>query len=402
MSKLDSYNGMVVSKYFKDIEDFIRLEFVCKKYNGNMKKFHFNPIPLTCKTINYFPNIETFHLWDKNEENFGNGFFYNFACNTDYVDYNNINKYFHREIKVEKKFYEIVLWFNVDYCTVEANKSQNFIFKNLKYSINDRKNVTSIGNNSFRECSSLSSVVIPSSVVSIGAKCFEKCRNLSRIDIPHYITVIGFKCLFGNETLGGFDIPPSVKWINDKEYKSDFVYVEYAIPTIQLPIDLNTNPTYAMYPNLAPFINPVGMINPVGNGPTAGNYKPVNDTYEGKNTLIQYNIPSNVISIECCCFYDCSCLSSVIIPSSVVAIGDGCFYRCRNLKSVVIPSSVTAIGSASFRECSTLSSVVIPSSVVSIGAKCFEDCKSLNNIVIPTVTTIGYDCFKSNTVVHRE
>ncbi|ELP84143.1 leucine rich repeat containing protein BspA family protein, partial [Entamoeba invadens IP1] len=51
MRGLSSYHIMIVSKYFETIKDFIKLELVCKKFRGNMVKFHFNPIPLNWKTI---------------------------------------------------------------------------------------------------------------------------------------------------------------------------------------------------------------------------------------------------------------------------------------------------------------------------------------------------------------
>ncbi|ELP83879.1 hypothetical protein EIN_438930 [Entamoeba invadens IP1] len=96
MRGLTGYHIMIVSKYLKTIIDFINLELVCKKFGGNMEKFHFNPIPLNSKTLGYFPNIETLHLWDEGDENFGNGFMTNTKENEDIEN----------EIVLKREFFE--------------------------------------------------------------------------------------------------------------------------------------------------------------------------------------------------------------------------------------------------------------------------------------------------------
>lgn len=50
--------------------------------------------------------------------------------------------------------------------------------------------VTSIGSQSFRECTRISSVSIPTSVTSIGSKAFEACIGLTSVTIPASVTLI--------------------------------------------------------------------------------------------------------------------------------------------------------------------------------------------------------------------
>lgn len=54
-----------------------------------------------------------------------------------------------------------------------------------------KSNVTSIGDEAFVGCDSLTSIVIPDSVTSIGVSAFYHCRSLISIVIPDSVTSIG-------------------------------------------------------------------------------------------------------------------------------------------------------------------------------------------------------------------
>lgn len=61
--------------------------------------------------------------------------------------------------------------------------------------------VTSIGDNAFWNCTSLSSVTIPSSVTNIGESAFSYCTNLASIIIPNSIIWIGNGAFEGCKSL---------------------------------------------------------------------------------------------------------------------------------------------------------------------------------------------------------
>ena len=66
--------------------------------------------------------------------------------------------------------------------------SESVTYKDVVYS------VTSLGENCFFLCSSLTSINIPSSVTSLGYSCFASCSSLTSINIPSSVTSLGDYC----------------------------------------------------------------------------------------------------------------------------------------------------------------------------------------------------------------
>ena len=66
--QIDLYCAFIASRFFNTIDDFINFEMINSYFYGNMTKFHYNPISLDEKLLSFFPNVETLHLYNKNDK----------------------------------------------------------------------------------------------------------------------------------------------------------------------------------------------------------------------------------------------------------------------------------------------------------------------------------------------
>ena len=176
----------------------------------------------------------------------------------------------------------------------------------------DGKKVTSIGQETFFKCSSLTSITIPDSVTSIGEWAFLGCSSLTSITIPNSVTSIGDRALYGCSSLSSINVSDNNKYYCDID-----------------GILFNKDKTEII-------------------------------KYPGKKEGTAYQIPNSVTSIGDSAFRWCSNLTNIAIPDSVTSIGDEAFSYCGILTSITIPNSVTSIGYYAFSGCSSLTCITIP------------------------------------------
>lgn len=224
-------------------------------------------------------------------------------------------------------------------------------------------NVTSIGENAFRECKSLISATLPNSITTILNGAFSDCTELKLINIPDGVKTIGSnEQTTGAYTSGAFlnccslvdiTIPNSIVSIEGLAF-ADCT----GLTTITIPNSVTTiyESAFREVPNV--------MYSGMAEGYPWG-ARSVNGYIEG---WLVYKDASKSQLLAC----SSAATDEINLPNSVTSIGERAFYNCTSIFSITIPNSATSIGEYAFCGCSSIFTITIPNSVTSIGLGAFE------------------------------
>ena len=200
--------------------------------------------------------------------------------------------------------------------------------------------VTSIGEDAFLSCTSLTGVTIPNSVTRIGDRAFRNCTSLASIDIPNSVTDIGNFAFSGCTSLASIDIPNSVTSIGNYAFQGCT-----SLASIDLPNSVTSTGDYA---------------------------------FQGCTSLTNVDLKSCSYIREKA-FQGCTSLKNVTFSANLSSIGDFSFEGCTSLETINV-NKVSSIGNSAFSGCTALTTVYLPTSVKTIGNGAFRYCTSLADV----------------------
>ncbi|HUA69381.1 MAG TPA: leucine-rich repeat protein [Candidatus Saccharimonadales bacterium] len=262
--------------------------------------------------------------------------------------------------------------------------------------------ITSIGDASFFNNSTLTSVTVGTNVATIADQAFSY-SSMTRITLPASVTNIAFDSFLDCNELTNITVAT-----NNPDYSSAGGVLFNQDQAILITFPEGKAGSYAV---------PDGVTN-------IGIY-----AFFDSSNLTSVSLSTNVSDIEDYAFYDCPGLTAITVntnnlwyssvggvlfdkngdtlieypagnaassytmPNTVTNIGMEAFFGCPNLTGVTFGTNVSIIGGAAF-EYSALDSITLPNSVTVISGDAFAECGGLTNITIGTgVTNIQYQAF---------
>ena len=259
------------------------------------------------------------------------------------------------------------------------------------------ENVKEIGKSAFFNCTELTEVTIPGNVKTIGESAFNGCSKLVSLTLCEGITEIGYKAFFGCVGIKEIVIPDSVEKIDDyafahgKAEGSDPMLTYLKKVTLGKGLQYIGEQAFARCSALEEVVINCENLNHIGER-----------AFHSCYSLKDIDLPDSLTKIEYAAFAACRSFKNVFIPDSVTEIGKSAFRACTSLESVTFGSNLKTIGETAFADCTNLRSVVLPDGLKTINRKAFDNCRISKLSMPDSVTYLGLNAFKGNSIISVE
>ncbi len=226
--------------------------------------------------------------------------------------------------------------------------------------------VTTVAEEGFMFCSSLTSIIIPDSIEVIEDYGFYSCSSVDSLELPKNLKKIGRSAFYSWHKLPSVTIPASVEFINGGIFHSSYELTEIKVES--------GNKNYKSVDGILYNIDMTELLDyPVAKGGST------------------FTVPQTVRKIAGWCFSNNRYLTSIELNDNIKTIEDGTFAYCRTLKILDFGNNVTRIGVNSFRDCDKIVSINFPDSIEIIDSFAFFDCGGLTSVEIPAKVTVIKD-----------
>ena len=263
----------------------------------------------------------------------------------------------------------------------------------------------------FQGCTSLKTVTISKNLKTIYNWTFSGCSSLKTVEIPRGITVMGTEVEntgsseIGNPYMGGIGIFENCTSLESiilpSTIKTIYEYAFYHCDSLK---DIYYEGSESEWKNVE--MRNIGNWDTAMQARMHYNCKTGNiftaSDYKGESNLV---IPEGVTRIDDYALTGCSNIKTVSLPSTLSYIGYYAFQNCTGLTTVTIPGSMKYVNRGAFNGCTALKEVKFNSGVSIIGTDSegkfsgqvkpsgfgtFEGCTSLKDVYVPkSVTSIG-------------
>ena len=260
-----------------------------------------------------------------------------------------------------------------------------------------------IGDSAFKQCSVLSSAALPDSLTTIGAEAFKNCFSLAEVTAGSALTDVAEGAFEGTQWLRRH--PDGVIYVGSVVYGYEGAVPESGVINIADGTAVINADAFENVPDAAAFSFPDSLINIKGRALdgtawyAAKEYGPVfagNVLYAFKKLLLPTDtavtVPEGTTGIADGAFEQCNdryYITSVLLPESLKYIGDNAFEGCSGLSHIIIPDGVTHIGAHAFQDCSDMRQAVLGKGLTSLPDFAFFDCDLLTSVNLGGIRTIG-------------